>query len=205
MSLKLVSGLLAILLLGACTVLPGAGPVRVYSLAPPPAPALAAPKRVDGLRVLRPQANDLLESRHMLVRPEGQPFSYYKNVRWSARVPQLWRDYLVEALRRDGRFSRVSSDEVRLQASYELVSRLNAFQTEYRDGKPVVTIGIYLQLVDSDSGRIVAERSLSREQPAAAAGLDAVIEAYDAAAGGIAAAIADWLAVAAAGRVRSAQ
>lgn len=195
----LLPPLLASLALSACALVPNAVPQQIYTLAPPPVPAAKTVARVDGLRVLRPQADELLDGRQILVRPEGQSFRYYKGGQWSSAVPELWRNYLVDILRRDARFSRVSSDQVRLQAGYELVSRLQAFQTEYRAGGPVAVIDIYLQLVDAESGRIIAERRLNREQVAAAGDLEAVVEAYGVAAAQLAAGIADWL-VAAAGR-----
>jgi cholesterol transport system auxiliary component len=185
---------LVALVLGACTVLPATDPVRVYQLLPAERPVRALPVYAGGLRVLRPQVDDLLNGSHILVLPEGEPVSLYKGARWSAPIPRLLRDYLVESLRQDGRFGGVSSDEVRLRAEHELVSRLSTFQTEYRHGQPVVVIRLHLQLVDTATRRILQERTLRLERPAASTDLEAVIRAYDQAAGQLATIVADWLA-----------
>lgn len=150
--------LLLALLLSSCTLLPAGKPVQSWTLTP--APTLARSEvEMTGLRILRPQVQDLLSGHFMLVRPEGEAFHVYPGVRWSAAIPLLWRDYLVAALQRDSRFAAVSSDANRVAARYELVSRLEAFQTEYRQGRPQVVVRGHLQLVRSDSRELIAERA----------------------------------------------
>lgn len=165
-------------ILGACSLLPATEPVQNWTLAPTEAERSGA-AQISGLRVLLPQTQSLLDGSYMLVIPEkGQPVSVYKGARWSANIPTLWRDYLVAALQQDSRFTRVSSDEVRIAADYELVSRLDAFQTEYREGQPVAVMRAYLQLVDSDSRAIIAERPLELAQPATGEETAAVVAAF---------------------------
>ncbi len=194
MSAKRLLILLTGWLLGACTVLSPTDPVRVYPLLPVEHEARTQPVHTGGLRVLRPQVDDLLNGSHILVVPDGQSVSLYKGARWSAPIPQLLRDYLLESLRQDARIAAVSSDEVRLRAQHELVSRLSTFQTEYRNGQPVVVIRLHLQLVETGTRRILQERALRLEQPAASAELDAVVGAYGQIAAQLATIVADWLA-----------
>lgn len=165
------------MMLGACSLLPQPQPVQSWTLQPAVA-AAAGEVQVSDLRVLRPQAQDLLSGRYLLVVPEGQPVSVYKDARWSASIPVLWRDYLIAALQQDRRFARISGDEVRVQARQELVSRLEAFQTEYRDGRPQVVLRVYLQLIDSRTRAILAERPLTLTQPVAGREVSAVVAAF---------------------------
>ncbi len=183
-------------LLSACSLLPAAKPVQSWTLTPftsnaaSPAPTT---EPMSDLRVLRPQTQDLLSGSYLLVVPEGHPVSVYKGARWSASIPNLWRDYLVAALQHDHRFTRISSDEVRVAARYELVSRLDAFQSEYREGKPVVVMRAYLQLVDADSRSILAERALDLSQAAESEEVAAVVEAFSALMAESTAEIQSWL------------
>ncbi|WP_343805929.1 ABC-type transport auxiliary lipoprotein family protein [Marinobacterium maritimum] len=165
------------LALSACSLLPAAKPVQSWTLTPDLTTTGKAVQVTD-LRVLRPQTQDLLSGSYLLVVPEGQPVSVYKGARWSASIPNLWRDYLVTALQQDSRFARISSDEVRVAARHELVSRLDAFQSEYRNGQPVVVMRGYLQLVDADSRAILAERALELSQPAKGKEVAEVVEAF---------------------------
>lgn len=176
----------------ACSLLPASDPVQSWTPAPAPVTTDSAVQLSD-LRVLRPQAQDLLNGNHMLVVPQGQPISVYKSARWSAPIPNLWRDHLVDALQRDSRFARISSDEVRVAARYELVSRLDRFQTEYPDGQPVAMIRGYLQLVDAANRTIIAERALDVSRPATSADVSAVVEAFSALMAQSAEDIREWL------------
>lgn len=174
----LVSSLL-ILVLSGCSLLPPARPAQVWTLEPVPA-VTGEPLQMDGLRVLKPQTSALLSGRHMLVVPEGQPPGVYAGMRWSSTIPELWRNQLISALQRDSRFSRISSDEIRLAADRVLVSRLDAFQTEYRQGEPVVVIRGHLQLVEADSRRILAERTLDLSRKADHAEVAEIVAAFSA-------------------------
>jgi len=179
-------------LLSACSLVSPSQPVQHW--APTPAPVDATlPVQLSGLRILRPQAADLLNGRYMLVQPPGEPISIYSQARWSAPIPALWRDYLIDALQRDGRFAQVSGDLVRLDADYELVSRLDAFQTEYRAGQPEVVMRAYLQLVAADSRTIIAERRLELSQPAESPQVAAVVDAFSSLLARASGEIAQWL------------
>lgn len=164
-------------LLGACSLLPAPEPVQSWV---PTAATVETtlPLQLSGLRVQRPQTSDLLGGSHMLVLPPDGAISVYRDARWGSAIPSLWRDYLVDALQRDSRFARVSSDAVQVSADYELVSRLNAFQSEYREGQPVAVMRAYLQLVDTRSRDIIAERALALSQPASGPQLAAVVDAF---------------------------
>ncbi len=183
-------------LLSACSLLPAAKPVQSWTLTPFKSNAASPAQTTEpmsDLRVLRPQTQDLLGGSYLLVVPEGHPVSVYKGARWSASIPNLWRDYLVAALQHDHRFTRISSDEVRVAARYELVSRLDAFQSEYREGQPVVVMRAYLQLVDADSRSILAERALDLSQTAKSEEVAAVVEAFSALMAESTAEIQSWL------------
>ncbi|WP_432696550.1 ABC-type transport auxiliary lipoprotein family protein [Marinobacterium sp. YM272] len=178
--------------LSACSLLPAAEPVQSWTLRPATTEN-AGPVTVTDLQVLRAQAQDLLSGRYLLVVPEAQPISVYSGQRWSASIPTLWRDYLVSALQRDSRFARISSDAVRIDARYELVSRIDAFQSEYRDGQPVAVMRGYLQLIDSHSRAIIAERTLELSQPAEGVEVAAVVDAFSLLMAQASHEIRDWL------------
>ncbi len=163
--------------LGGCSVIPESSPAQSWVLESA-ATVNGGTMQLSDLRVLRPQTQDLLSGSYLLVVPEGQPISVYKGNRWSASTPTLWRDYLVQALQNDSRFSRISSDETRIDARYELVSRLDAFQSEYRDEKPVAVMRGYLQLIDSHSRAIIAERPINMSQPAAGTEVAVIVDAF---------------------------
>jgi cholesterol transport system auxiliary component len=187
----LLTGLMVLVLAG-CSWLPSAKPVQSWMLQPVPA-VTGTGVQFKNLRVLRPQTADLLNGRHMLVLPEGLPLSVYAGARWSSAIPELWRDQLVSALQRDSRFSRVSGDEVRLAADRVLVTRLDAFQTEYRAGVPYVVIRGHLQLVEANGRQILAETPLDLSRVADSGEVADVVAAFSELSAEMADIIKRWL------------
>jgi cholesterol transport system auxiliary component len=98
----------------------------------------------------------MIESSRIVVQPKGDLVSVYKGARWSDTATDLMRDRLIDAFRDDGRITGLSSDKDSLQTDYFLSIDLRAFQTEYRDGRPVVVIGLDVQLVRTKSMSIIA-------------------------------------------------
>ncbi|MBS3804367.1 MAG: membrane integrity-associated transporter subunit PqiC [Oleiphilaceae bacterium] len=170
--------LLIVLSIAGCTLFPESKPLDVWTLEPATVSSEAAEARVQGLRVMRPRAGDLLNSNRMAVAPEGESISVYKGARWSDPVPRLLRDYLLDALQRDPRFSEVSGDDVQLAAKHELVSRLDAFHIDYRNGRPEAVVRMHVQLVAMPGRDIVAERLFSLEETSNSEDMNAIVMAF---------------------------
>lgn len=158
----------ALLLLSACTVLPRAEPVDTYLL--PSASLNRAPGQTTlplSLRVSRPLGGVQLSGQRIVVVPEDNRVSVYKGANWSDPAPVLVRDRILEAFRVDARIAALSSDEQRLHADFELVSELQAFQSEYRGAAPEVVVRLDARLVQHEGRRILASRVFeSRVRPA---------------------------------------
>jgi len=184
-------------LLAACSVLPDSRPVDVYRLPTALAvPAQSAPLQsgAGAVRVLRPNAGNLLSGRRIVVVPDDLRVSVYGDATWSDTVPALMRERIADALRAAGRFDAVSTDEQSLRAEHEIESDLRAFQSEYRDGAPVAVVVLDAQLVHSGSRRIVAARRFEARVPAGDTRLPAVVAALGRAADEVATALAAWAA-----------
>jgi cholesterol transport system auxiliary component len=190
-----LAALLLCAALSACSILPAREALDTYLL---PTALQRQSVAVDAtnwsLRVLRPASGSRLAGRRIVVIPDDRLISVYKGAAWSDPGPLLMRDRLVDAILSEGRIASVSSDERSLHAEIELDSDLRAFQSEYRNGTPVVVIRLDARLVRGDSRRIIASRSFSVEQTAATTSIEAVVDAFGAAADLIAVDIARWAA-----------
>jgi len=186
-----VSLLLAAVAINACTILPESPPQDVFRL--PPSAIEARDGGTDmSLRIARPSAGDVLNSVRIAVVPEGNRLSVYEGVRWSSPAPVLWRDQLLDAFRKDGRVEHLSSGGEGLRADFELGGALRAFQTEYREGKPEVTIHFDARLVETGSRRIVASRRFTATEAVAGDQVPAVVETFGQATDALAAELIDW-------------
>lgn len=189
--MKRLSLLLAVGLLGACSILPQSEPLDIYLL---PGTALPAQtQRVDwSLRVNSPVSSQLLDGTRIVVLPEPGLVNTYQGVRWSERTPQLLRGRLLDAFQDDGRVQALSNEEQRLQADLELVSDLRSFHSQYRDGVAEALIQLDVRLVDGRDQRILAIRRFSVSQPASDTSIAAVVKAFGQAGDRLSRELVDW-------------
>ena len=183
----------SLLLLAACTVLPRAEPVDTYLL--PPASLSRAPGQTTlplSLRVSRPLGGVQLTGQRIVVVPEDNRVSVYKGANWSDPAPVLLRDRILEAFRVDARIAALSSDEQRLHADFELVSDLQAFQSEYRGAAPEVVVRLDARLIQRDGRRILASRVFESRVRPADAELTQVVAAFGQASSAVASQMVEW-------------
>lgn len=189
--MKRLSLLLAVGLLGACSILPQSEPLDIYLL--PGAALPAQTQRVDwSLRVNSPVSSQLLDGTRIVVLPEPGLVNTYQGVRWSERTPQLLRGRLLDAFQDDGRVQALSNEEQRLQADLELVSDLRSFHSQYRDGVAEALIQLDVRLVDGRDQRILASRRFSVSQPASDTSIAAVVKAFGQAGDRLSRELVDW-------------
>ncbi|MDH1210233.1 ABC-type transport auxiliary lipoprotein family protein [Pseudomonas chengduensis] len=189
--MKRLSLLLAVGLLGACSILPQSEPLDIYLL--PGAALPAQTQRVDwSLRVNSPVSSQLLDGTRIVVLPEPGLVNTYQGVRWSERTPQLLRGRLLDAFQDDGRVQALSNEEQRLQADLELVSDLRSFHSQYRDGVAEALIQLDVRLVDGRDQRILAIRRFSVSQPASDTSIAAVVKAFGQAGDQLSRELVDW-------------
>lgn len=193
-----------LLLASGCSLLPTAAPVTFYRL--PPVAELSpdiSPNASQGartvaaraitLRVKRPDTSGVLSGNRIAVIPQDNQQSAYEGVRWSASVPVLFRDQLIEALQHKAQIQHVVSDSDTLQADVELNGALRGFHTEYRQGQPVVVIRFDAQLVDPGSRTLLASRRFAVEARPQDAAVPAVVAAFGQAQARLANELQDWL------------
>ncbi|WP_225790010.1 ABC-type transport auxiliary lipoprotein family protein [Pseudomonas sp. Marseille-P8916] len=163
-SLRLLALTASLGLATACSILPQSEPVDIYRLPVSQANGNQAP--LDwSLRLNKPLASEALAGPRIAVIPQGDVISSYKGARWSDPVPLLLRNRLLDGFQRDGRVQRLSADDSNLQADFELVGELQAFQSEYRAGGVEVLIRYDARLVQGRSQRILASRRFEVRQP----------------------------------------
>jgi cholesterol transport system auxiliary component len=189
--LRIIPALIVTLLAG-CSVLPEAQTSTAYLL-PSAAQAPSAAPPVDwALRVVTPQASQVLDSTRIAVLPQANQISNYKGARWSDPAPALLRDRLLDALRADGRVPALSSDARPLHADLLLVSDLRAFQAEYQGGTVQVSIQLEARLVRSNGQHIVASQRFDVRQAVEGTQVAQVVDAFGLASDQLAAQLVDW-------------
>ncbi|WP_158601931.1 ABC-type transport auxiliary lipoprotein family protein [Pararobbsia silviterrae] len=201
---------LAANVIAACSVLPPSQTLDVYRLpetcganacasvhdgTAQSAPDAASPSglahRVT-LRVVAPSAGNAISSARIAVIPEGDTLIAYRNARWTDPAPELVGTRLVHALAAQSAFNVVDRD-VPVTADWELRSHLGAFQTEYRNGQPVVHVALDVWLIDASSRQIVATRHVDETEAPSAPAVPAVVQAFGRASDRLGDQVATWV------------
>ncbi|MBC53898.1 MAG: hypothetical protein CMQ34_08695 [Gammaproteobacteria bacterium] len=185
---------MAVVTLSACQILPERPEVTLFQL--PPSTLTRAPDasdmRVGSLRLDRPGTSDALGGSRILVLTTDNSFETYAGARWSAPVPSLWRDWLLDAFWRDGSISQLSVAADGLQAQFELGGMLRALHTEFRDGRTQGVIRYDALLIDTRSREIVASQRFEAREPTADNTAAAAVAALGVAADALAGELIDW-------------
>jgi len=186
--------LLLLLSVTACTVLPDRPPVNLFQL---PASTLtetaAEGHELTGLRLARPATSDALGGTRMLVLTADHGYQAYPDARWTAPVPILWRDWLMDAFWRDGRVAQLSTDSERLAAELELGGMLRALHIEVVNGQSEAVIRYDARLVNIASREIVTSRRFESREPVSGNEAGHAATAMGLVADRLAAEIIDWV------------
>ena len=183
---------LLISLSSACSILPKAEPADVYRLPAAHTVRSSAAPVAWTLRINKPLASEILNSPRIAVVPAGDLISSYKGARWADPAPALLRNRMLDAFQRDGRVQRVSADDANLQADYEIVGELQAFQSEYSAAGLAVVVRLDARLVQGRTQRVLASHSFEVRQPVAQAQVPAVVSGFGQASDRLMVQLVDW-------------
>ncbi len=182
---------LLVALSSACSILPKPENAQVYRLPASTSASSVAPVSWS-LRINKPLASDVFNLPRIAVVPEGNQVSTYRGARWTDPAPVLLRNRMLDAFQRDGRVPRLSADDSNLQADYELVGELQAFQSEYTADGISVVIRLDARLVEGRSQRILASRHFEVRQPQADKAVPAVVSGLGQVTDRLMAQLLDW-------------
>lgn len=180
-------------LLPACNVLPEREPVDLFQLPPATINASEGTAVAGGLRLMTPDSSDALSGTRLLIL-SNNTFQAWPAARWAAPVPQLWRDWLLDAFWRDARFDSLSTDSTVLQAERSLNGMLRAMHTESVDGRMTAIVRFDAQLITSASRTIVASQRFEAREPVTSGSTEAAVAALGTAADRLARELIDWAA-----------
>ncbi|TFH75574.1 hypothetical protein E3V39_05565 [Gammaproteobacteria bacterium LSUCC0112] len=157
--------MLVLLLMASCTVLPEREPVDLFQLPPSAIRATDSLQLSGGLRLMIPESSDALGGSRLLILAENNNFQAYPGARWTAPIPQLWRDWLLDAFWQDGRFAGLSTDSAGLQSELSLNGMLRALHTETIDGRATAVVRFDALLINSDRREIIASNRFEAREP----------------------------------------
>ncbi|HVX06249.1 MAG TPA: ABC-type transport auxiliary lipoprotein family protein [Rhodanobacteraceae bacterium] len=177
-------------LLAACSVLPKREAVQIWQ---PEEAAIAAPATTAdfSLRVDAPNTSGPLDGTGIVVMPEPGQVSTYKGARWSESPALLIRHRLVDAFMA-ANLPAVTTDDDHFASDYSLSGNLRGFQSEYRNGSPVVVVRFDAQLRRGGARDLLATHSFVVTQNPAGVDVPQIVAAFGAADDALAQQVVAW-------------
>jgi cholesterol transport system auxiliary component len=184
-----------VLALGACSLL-GAGErerATIYS----PAPELRADPawpRVDWqLAINPPTAGRTVDTFRITVRPVPGELQVYAGASWARAPSDMVEDAVLRTLEDSGHIPGVARRGSGIAPDYRLLLDLRRFEADYAGrAVPSATIELHAKLLHAREQGIVASRTFTIVEPAAATDVGSVSAAYERALGSLGREVAGW-------------
>lgn len=181
--------------LAACGGLLPTPPERtLYRLDPTIAFTAPLPHSSAQLLVATPTAPAALDTRRIALIPTPLSLDYFAGAEWADRVPFLVESAVVRAFQKSGAVRAAGPEDTGLRADFVLQTTVRDFAAVYDSPNrpPHVRVGLDATLIKMPARDIVAQTSLTREAPAAANTVPAVVSAFDIGLGAAASDLARW-------------
>ncbi|MDR3517533.1 MAG: ABC-type transport auxiliary lipoprotein family protein [Azospirillaceae bacterium] len=136
-----------------------------------------------------------LDTSRIALSTDPTSVDYFAGVAWIERVPLLVQGLMVESFENSGRIVAVGRDSADLRADFVLTTDLRDFQAEYSAGRgapPQAHVRWTAKLVAMPRRSIEASRTFEARIPASGSGIEAVVEAFDAALSRVMSDIVAW-------------
>jgi cholesterol transport system auxiliary component len=176
--LRLAAIALVSLLSGGCALLGKGEPIQTLDPAAKVSPSPDWPQARWSLLVLRPIANQSLDTERIVVRPAPGALQVYKGAAWSDTAPDLVQTSLLRAFEDSGRILSVARPGGAVRGEYQLSTELRAFDSIYSGASPDAVIELQARLIRVADGRAVAARNFRVSEPATATDVATVSEAF---------------------------
>ena len=153
-----------------------------------PAVTFGAPMRPIAAQLLiaLPSAPAGLDTNRVALSRAAMSLDYYADAEWSDSAPLLVQSALIDAFEKSGAFPAVGRDSAGLRADFVLETDLRDFTavSDSPNARPRVTVTLTLKLIKIPDRKIVAQHTVSRQQPAAGTAIPDIIQAFNAALSG---------------------
>jgi cholesterol transport system auxiliary component len=169
-------------------------PPDLYSLTPKSTFPEEMPQVDWQLVIEEPIAARGLDTPRIAVRPSPTQLQYVAGSRWTSRAPKMVQTLLVESFENSGRIVAVGRHAIGLRSDYNLKTELREFQAEYYDGEKIglVRVRLNAKLIKQPQQEIIASENFERLVRAENEGMQAIVDAFDEALGGVMKKVVVW-------------
>ena len=133
-----------------------------------------------------PNAPAGLDTERIALSRSLMSLDYFADAQWTDRAPLLVQTALLDGFEKSGAVPAVGRDSAGLRADFILETDLRDFAANYDSpsGPPRIAVAFNVKLIKIPERKIIAVKSVTRQQPAAADTIPEIVRAFDAALGG---------------------
>jgi cholesterol transport system auxiliary component len=166
------------LLASSCSILGKADPIRLVDPQPRATADASWPQAKFALLVLRPVANQSLDTDRIVVRPAPGALQVYKGAAWPDPAPEMVQTALMRAFEDSGKILSVARPGGAVRGDFQLSTELRAFESVYDDATPNATIELHARLIRVTDGAAVAARTFRISEPSRGTDVGEVSDAF---------------------------
>lgn len=182
------------LLLGGCGMVPKKSEISIYD--PQPASQIdpAWPAADARLLIQRPNADRLIDSSRIVVRPSPGELQVYRGALWIQPAPDMLREALLRNLADSGKLSAGAARRGDgLSGQYELALDIRRFDADYAGNTlPAAVVEVSARIIDTQQGQIIAQQIFRSQQPASDSQVGEVANAFNRALAEVSRDITGW-------------
>lgn len=188
--LAMATAALALTATGGCSILTALPkvnePLDLYTLTPKTTFDADLPTVTWQLIVEQPIAAGGLDTARIALQRTPYTLEYFAKASWTDNAPSMIQTLLVASFEGTGKIVSVGRESIGLRPDYLLKTELREFQAVYYDGDgkiPRVVVRINAKVVEMPDRRIIASRTILKEEKAAGSDFKDIIDAFDIALG----------------------
>lgn len=188
----LVSGCSGLVSLSEAT-----SPVDLYLLTPKSTFDPNLPRIRQQIVVTEPTATAAISNDRITVQPSPLEVRFLPGARWVDRAPLIIQSLMIESFENSGKVNAVGRSAIGLRADYLIVTDVREFQaiisdTQNPDAPLVANVRLNIKIVEADTDKIIASRSIEKLQASASDNAKDIVTAFDLALGRVLKASVEW-------------
>lgn len=174
----LIAGL--VLAVAGCGIVPKKTAIAIYDPQPHVAADAGWPQVDAQLVVLRPNAERLVGSPRIIVRPVPGELQVYKGAMWSQPTPDILQNTILRTLEDSHKLASVTRHGGGIASDYDLATDIRRFDADYAGAAaPSAVVEVSASLIQNGENRVVATRVFRNATPASSAAITDVHRAFE--------------------------
>lgn len=169
-----------VLSIAGCGIVPKKTQIAIYDPQPRVEADASWPQVDAQLVVLRPDAERLLNSPRILVRPIPGELQVYKGATWSRPAPDILEGAIVHTLQDSRKLAGVSRRGGGIAGDYDLAMEVRRFDADYAgNATPSAVVEVFASLIHNSDNRVIETRVFRYATPASSTAIADVHRAFE--------------------------